>query len=87
MVWKDGGLQIGNKITSEDYSERIAESTFGWSIPSGPVALTYEQTQAFYDRQPVEIYISMVDYLGSYVVCTAAEAASRESLKITLQAE
>ena len=89
MIWKNGTrtFEVGNKIDAEEYSERIAESTFGWSIPSGPVALTYEQTQAFYDRQPVELYIYNVDNNGGYAVCTAEEAASRESLKITLQAE
>lgn len=87
MVLKNNNLAIGNKLSSQQYSERIAESTFGWSIPSCPVALTYEQTQAFYDRQPVELYIYNVDNNGGYAVCTAEEAASRESLKITLQAE
>jgi hypothetical protein len=87
MIWKSGRLQIGSKIEGVSYSDRIAESTFGWSFLGESFALTHAQTEAFYARQPVEIYLYNSDYLGSYASCTKEQAASLESIKITLQAE
>ena len=77
---------MANKIGGESYSEKIAVSSFGWTLPI-MIALTHDETAAFYNRQKVEVYVCNSDYRGSYAQCTKEQAPSMESLKITLQAE
>jgi len=86
MKWKGGNVVMGRKIGGESYSEHIAESTFGWTMPIS-IGLTYEETAAFYNREKVEVYIYSSDYQTGYAQCTKEQAPSMESLKITLQAE